>query len=221
MSMMISYLYSLSCPDSDATGPYRFEKVDYTNIQSSTLLTIIPWIGRIKNDKKIRYSLVLVVIGITFILLISSSLLLHERNMQDSYRRLSPHRPPKTLLLDDGTLSTPQHGLGDTLCDYFTQSSKRHTEIKTIHLDLKELKMEDYLGAKLIANAAQVPLLVTGNNVRGLRHQAFRVGPAPKDHGKTWTANYLCQRCTMPLCQDHLHLLPEAVQSKHMFRKPK
>jgi hypothetical protein len=218
---MISYLHTLACPESDAAIPNVFEKIESTRLQNLAMSTIMPWIGRVKNDKTIRFRLALTVIVITFTLLASSSFLLHTRNMHESYRRLSPHRPPKALLLDDGTLSTPQHGLGDTLCDYFTQSSKRHTEIKTIHLELKELKMQDYLGAKLIANAAQVPLLVTGSNVKGLMHQAFRVGPAPKDHGKTWTAKYLCQRCTMPLCQDHLHLLPEAKQAKHMSRKSK
>lgn len=158
------------------------------------------------GSEKSRKAAMGVTFLITAVLLFSCALLLQQNDIR---RRLSLRRASRTLLFDDGTLYTNQRG-NDSPCDYLTNTSKRHTDVKFIHINFEEFEMQDYLGAKLIANAAQVPLILSGNLKEAAAlydNAAYRVGPIPTDHGKKWPAKQLCQRCTMPLCQDYIHLL--------------
>lgn len=198
-----------SLSNSSPSLPCISEEDEYKPLQGRSCSSVIEEkLGGDRSKVVMR-----VAVGISLLLLFSCALF-NQNN--DRYRRLSSvqhhPRPTRTLLFDDGTLSTPQSGGQDSLCDYLTQSSRRHTSVKMIHVYFDEFKIKDYLGAKLIANAAQVPLVMSGVNLRALVDQAYRIGPIPKDHGKQWTVEHLCQRCTLPLCQDHLHLLPPALQ---------
>jgi hypothetical protein len=163
---------------------------------------------RLKNEKS-RKAAIGMMFLVTAVLLLSCALLVQQNGFR---RRLSLRRASRTLLFDDGTLYTNQRG-NDSPCDYLTNTSKRHTDVKFIHINFDEFDMQDYLGAKLIANAAQVPLILSGNLKEAAAlydNAAYRVGPIPTDHGKKWPATQLCQRCTTPLCQDYIHLLHHA-----------
>lgn len=154
---------------------------------------------------------------ITTIFLFSSVAAVQQ---QDRRRRLGLRRAPRTLLFDDGTLYANQGPGNDSICDYLTHDSKRHTDITSIHINFDEFNMEDYLGAKLIANAAQVPLIISGNNLGDAASRyataAYRIGPIPVDHGMLWPVEHLCNRCTAPLCKDYIHLLHHVrVRSDH------
>jgi len=145
----------------------------------------------------------------------SNSTSLYRRNLLKGTHNIPEGSRRRTLLFDDGTLFTPQQQDGieskKSLCAYFTQTSRRHTDIKRIQLHIDNYNQEDYLGAKLIANAAQLPLLLSGNiptkEMELLQQDAFRVGQVPSDHGKEWNVNRLCEACNEQLCRDKLYLL--------------
>mmetsp|Transcript_22093 Transcript_22093/g.33389 ORF Transcript_22093/g.33389 Transcript_22093/m.33389 type:complete len:214 (-) Transcript_22093:89-730(-) len=143
---------------------------------------------------------------------------LRRRLTATTHKRNSPNVPAitkRTLLFDDGTLFTPQHGEEDSemsLCEYLTQTSRRHTAVKQIQLHFDHYDLDDYLGAKLIANSAQVPLVLSGKIPEDITKEKSQVGPLPADNGKELRVQELCQQCEKRLCSDNLHLLQ---QPKH------
>jgi hypothetical protein len=168
----------------------------------------LPQVSSVRSMKRGRHSRIIVVPK----LIAFSSLLIWcatSRLSSRGYRRLTSSASSRTLLFDDGTLYAPQYG-DNSLCEYLTHTSRRHTEIKKIHLHIDSFNLEDYLGVKLIANAAQVPLEVSGilpQRGDDPTRDSRRVGHQPQVDGKNLSPKDLCRMCATPLCQDYLHLL--------------
>lgn len=167
-----------------------------------------------RDDDTSRNVVISVLVATSLLLLCSTILTPSPDN-----RRLST-LSVRTVLFDDGTLYTPQNNT-ESLCEYFTQTSRQHTIVRRIHLHFEGFNLEDYLGSKLIADAARVPLHLSedfGNGASKVSSEALRVGRRPADHGKVWGVEQLCQLCRRSLCQDYLHLVPKADQQRVAYK---
>ena len=139
--------------------------------------------------------------------------------------------PKSTVLFDDGTIFYPLHG--DPICDYFV-SGRAHTPITRVHIHFHDCRDEsklarnlnDYFGAYLIANTAQVPFTMTCGNphqnppttaMMHLMTDNRYPGPVPKDsRGKAFdSVQDLCvQYCSSlaPGCDKGLYLISDMMR---------
>mmetsp|Transcript_1002 Transcript_1002/g.1254 ORF Transcript_1002/g.1254 Transcript_1002/m.1254 type:complete len:244 (+) Transcript_1002:82-813(+) len=202
-----------SLPENDAYTPENFAWFQKGDDEKLTFAT---------NEKSKRALVIGMLIIFTLVAFFianngnnSDSTSLYHQNLLKGTHNIPEESRKRPLLFDDGTLFTPQQQdrveSTKSLCAYFIHTSRRHTNIKRIQLHINSYNKEDYLGAKLIANAAQLPLLLSGNippkEKKFLQEDAFRVGQVPSEHGKEWNINRLCKACNEQLCRDKIFLL--------------